>query len=64
MSWKILLDAFALMLVFEGLWPFVNPKKYRHFLLIMLTQSERNLRVIGLALMLVGLIIAVTVHNL
>lgn len=63
MIWKIVFDALALMLFLEGLWPFTNPKKYKQFLLMMLTQSEKRLHIMGLVLMLVGLIIAVVVHS-
>lgn len=64
MNWKILLDAFALMLVFEGLFPFISPAKYRQLLLLVLTQSASRMRITGLVLMIAGLILAIVVHSL
>jgi uncharacterized protein YjeT (DUF2065 family) len=62
--WKIILNAIALMLVLEGLWPFVNTRAYKRFLLLMLTQSEKRLQMVGLVLMLIGLGITIIVHGL
>ena len=64
MIWKIIFDAIALMLVLEGLWPFINPKKYKQFLLMIVTQSEKHLHVMGLGLMMIGLVIALIVHSM
>ncbi len=52
--WHDLAMAFCLMLVFEGIMPFVAPKRWRN-MLVMLDQIDDNtLRMIGLGSMLVG----------
>ncbi|MCD6048544.1 MAG: hypothetical protein K0S08_2191 [Gammaproteobacteria bacterium] len=63
MLWKIIFNAIALMLVLEGLWPFINARAYKRFLLMMLTQSEKQLQIVGLVLMLIGLVITIIVHS-
>jgi len=64
MIWKIVFDAIALMLVLEGLWPFLSPKRYKQFLLVLFTQSEKRLHMMGLILMLIGLVIVSIVHSI
>jgi hypothetical protein len=46
--------ATALMLVIEGLMPFVNPTVFRRALYQMAEMSDQQLRVIGLFSMLAG----------
>lgn len=50
-----LLSAFALMLVFEGLMPFVAPATWREAFRRMIELSDGQIRFIGLASMIVGL---------
>ena len=52
-----LLLAFALMLVFEGLLPFLAPKVWREGFRRMTELSDGQLRFLGLSSMLVGLIL-------
>lgn len=50
-----LLAAFALMLVLEGVLPFVAPKIWRETFRRMIELSDGQVRFIGLASMLLGL---------
>lgn len=50
-----LLAAFALMLIIEGLMPFISPVRWREFFSRILAMSDGQIRFIGLASMLLGL---------
>jgi hypothetical protein len=52
--WHDLLLALALMLVIEGLLPFLSPRLMRMMLLEMAQQDDRGLRLVGLVSMLSG----------
>ena len=49
-----LLAALALVLVIEGIMPFLNPEQFRQTLLSAARMSDRTLRVAGLLSMLSG----------
>ena len=51
--------AFALMLVLEGLLPFVAPKMLRETFTRLVRMSDGQIRFIGLSSMLVGLIVLI-----
>ena len=51
-----LLTAFALMLLIEGLMPFISPASWREFFSRMLAMSDGQIRFIGLASIALGLI--------
>ena len=51
--------AFALMLVLEGLLPFVAPKMWRETFARLVRMSDGQIRFIGLSSMLVGLIVLI-----
>lgn len=51
-----LLVATALLLVIEGIMPFLNPTMFKRALLQTASMSDRQIRVTGLICMLVGLI--------
>ncbi|MHB8473798.1 MAG: DUF2065 domain-containing protein [Gammaproteobacteria bacterium] len=53
--WNDLLAALALLLVMEGILPFLSPKALRKTLQQMSALDDRALRVIGLVSMLAGL---------
>ena len=53
--WDILLAGGALMLVFEGLMPFVAPAKWKETMRQAISMSDGQLRFIGLLSMLAGL---------
>ena len=55
--WDELLAAFGLMLVLEGIMPFLNPRALRQTLLRMTQLEDRVLRFVGLASMALGLLV-------
>jgi uncharacterized protein len=52
-----LVAALALLFVFEGIMPFVNPGGMKRALAKLLTVGDRELRIAGLGSMLVGVLI-------
>ncbi|MGQ0503608.1 MAG: DUF2065 domain-containing protein [Panacagrimonas sp.] len=59
--WSELLTAAGLVLVIEGLLPFLSPRRFRRVLLSYAAIEDRWVRTIGLASMLLGLLILNTV---
>jgi len=55
--WTDLLSALALVLVLEGIIPFVNPDALRKIYLMASQLSNQTLRFIGLTSMLAGLML-------
>jgi uncharacterized protein YjeT (DUF2065 family) len=55
--WDLLLGAFALMLVVEGLLPFVSPPRWRAVFERATRMSDGQIRFIGLSSMLAGLVL-------
>ena len=56
MNWGDLFSALALVMVIEGIIPFVSPKGYKSTMQQMITMPDSSLRYIGFGLMLVGII--------
>lgn len=54
MDWSDLLTALALVLVLEGILPFLSPRRLRRTLLQAAELDDRSLRIIGLISMLIG----------
>jgi uncharacterized protein YjeT (DUF2065 family) len=52
--WHDLSTAFCLMLIIEGVAPFLSPPRWRAMIGAVLQQSDQTLRLIGLASMLLG----------
>ncbi|MGH1484867.1 MAG: DUF2065 domain-containing protein [Cellvibrionaceae bacterium] len=52
--WEALLAAFALMLVIEGVIPFLYPDKWRNMVAMLAQISDRQLRIMGFVSMLIG----------
>lgn len=50
----LLLTAFALVLIFEGLLPFFSPRRWRDVFLRATQMSDGQIRFIGLTSMLIG----------
>ncbi|NCA70679.1 MAG: DUF2065 domain-containing protein [Sphingobacteriia bacterium] len=48
------LVAVALVLVIEGIWPFLSPDSFRRVLLLVAAERKRVLRLTGLVSMLLG----------
>ena len=56
MNWGDLLAAFALVMIIEGIIPFISPQGYKNTMQQLTAMPESTLRSIGFALMLVGAI--------
>ena len=54
--WQELFIAVALLLVIEGILPFMSPTRMRGILLRMLEMDDRSLRISGLVSMVIGVI--------
>jgi uncharacterized protein YjeT (DUF2065 family) len=52
--WHDLLVALALVLVIEGVWPFLSPSGMRRALLAVAKEDDRTLRIAGLISMVAG----------
>jgi uncharacterized protein YjeT (DUF2065 family) len=55
MVWQDLLAALALMLILEGILPFLNPRRYRNLLKMLDEMDDATVRRIGFISMLLGL---------
>ncbi len=53
-DWHDLFVALALVLVIEGILPFINPATFRNAMAIAAQMSDRQLRIAGLVAMSVG----------
>ncbi len=53
--WQVLPAAIALVLIFEGLMPFISPNRWRNMLEVVAQMDDRVIRNIGLGSMLLGL---------
>lgn len=60
--WEKLFSAFALLLVFEGITPFLSPDRWRDMLQRAMQLNNRTLRVIGLISMLIGVVVLYFLH--
>ncbi|NNM00439.1 MAG: DUF2065 domain-containing protein [Gammaproteobacteria bacterium] len=60
--WQDLLAALGLMLVLEGILPFVQPGQWRRAMLLATQFDDRTLRMVGFVSMLLGLIVVVLVR--
>jgi uncharacterized protein YjeT (DUF2065 family) len=54
--WDVLLSALALMLVIEGVLPFLSPSTWRKLFERATQMSDGQIRFIGLSSMIVGLV--------
>ncbi len=57
MNWHDLFNAIALLLIFEGLLPFVSPESLKKLYQSMIETPESSLRMIGLASIVAGLLL-------
>ena len=57
MMWNDFFTAVALVLVVEGMLPFLKPERWRKVMNIIAKKSDHSLRVIGLVSMLIGVIL-------
>lgn len=61
--WHDLLAAIALILVLEGVLPFLNPAGLRDSLLMITRMDDRTLRIAGLVSMLAGIALLYFINN-
>jgi hypothetical protein len=59
---ELLVAAFALMLVIEGILPFTAPRMWREVFTRMVAMSDGQIRFAGLTSMMAGLVILFLVH--
>ena len=60
--WTDLLAAIALLLVIEGMVPFLNPQSLRKMLETVSQLDDRTLRIVGLVSMLIGVVLLTIVR--
>ena len=60
--WKELLTALALVLVIEGIMPFINPAGLRKMIALVAQMDDTTLRVVGLTSMISGVLLLYLVH--
>lgn len=63
MAWDDLWAALALVMVLEGILPFLNPPRWRRHLKNIAGLEDRTLRQVGLFSMLVGVVILYAVRG-
>jgi len=54
MMWKVFFSAIALLLVFEGIMPFLAPSRWRNMAALLAQIDDRSMRRMGLVSMLLG----------
>ena len=60
--WHELAVAFCLMLVIEGIIPFVSPGRWRKMLLVLDQVDDNTMRMIGLGSMLTGTVLLLIIN--
>ena len=63
MFWTEILTAFALVLIIEGMLPFVSPPRYRRMVAEIVRLSDNHIRNVGLVIMVVGLLLLFLVRT-
>ena len=61
--WSYVLTALALVMVIEGILPFLSPVWWRQMMLRMIEKSDNTLRTFGFVSMLLGALIMAIVHS-
>ncbi len=60
--WRALAVAFCLMLVLEGIIPFLYPQRWRQLVSQLARVDDRSLRMTGLVSMIIGTVLLYIVH--
>lgn len=60
--WRELGIALCLVMVIEGIVPFLYPRRWRHMALSLAQVDDRTMRLVGLASMVVGTMLLYVVH--
>ena len=63
MPWTEILTALALVLVIEGMVPFVGPGRYRQMVAQVARLGDNQLRTVGLVVMIIGLFLLFLVRS-
>ena len=63
MAWTEILTALALVLIIEGMVPFVGPRKYRQIVAQMAMLSDNHLRTVVLVIMIAGVVLLFAVRG-
>jgi uncharacterized protein len=63
LDWTDLLAALAIVCIIEGIMPFISPSATKRLLAKMASMEEREMRIVGLVSMLVGLAILYLVRS-
>jgi uncharacterized protein len=63
LDWTDLLAALAIVCIIEGIMPFISPLATKRLLAKMASMEEREMRIVGLVSMLVGLAILYLVRT-
>ena len=63
MVWTEILTAVALVLIIEGMVPFIGPGKYRQIVAQMAQLSDNHLRTVGLVIMVTGVVLLFIVRS-
>ena len=63
MDWTDFFTALGIVLIIEGIMPFLNPIKWKQMLLLIADLSDSALRIGGLILMISGLLLIYYVRN-
>jgi len=61
--WTEILTALALVLIIEGMVPFVGPRRYRQIVAQMAQLSDNHLRTVGFVVMIAGVVLLLIVRN-
>lgn len=57
LDWDLLLRALCLMVILEGILPFISPARFRHFSARIAGTDDRQLRILGAVMMCSGLLL-------
>ncbi|MDA1370993.1 MAG: DUF2065 domain-containing protein [Proteobacteria bacterium] len=60
--WHDLAVAFCLMLVIEGILPFIDPRRWRRMLMMLDEIDDTTMRLIGLGSMLTGTVLLLIIN--
>ena len=63
MYWTEILTAIALVLVIEGMLPFIRPGRYKQLVAQIVRLSDNQLRIFGLTMMIIGILLLFIVRN-
>ncbi len=63
MYWTEILTAVALLLIIEGMLPFVRPGRYKQWVAQVTRLSDNQLRIFGLSAMIAGLLLLFIVRS-